>query len=324
MSEAVAAAPPEEYYDRDDAENVCLLCGRPRYQLLHEVRHFGFPFRFQRCACGLVKQTPMPNRRFFEWFFNSDLFVSAKRSGSERIWGFYDYLKDEPSRLSTSRRRFHRLRGYFPDKPRLDVLKIGPSTGTFLHVAQQRGHHALGCDISSRFVAFARETYGVEIRQGRFEELGLEAESFDVVLLFNVIENVPNLAELLAEVHRVLRPEGSFVLNFVDMRRNWLAALQRDRYFLFRPPICYIFDRHTMNAVLHRSGFETVAKLRDVRDLTLEKIATLLGWRWLLKLATLLRIAHRPFPLYAYPSRIVVARKAVAGGTAGNLTEIDR
>lgn len=323
MSALPVGRPPDELYDFDDAENACLLCGRPRFELLYEIRHYGFPFRFQRCACGLIKQTPMPNRRFFEWFFNSEVFFSAKEAGSERIWGFYDYFRDEPCRLSTSHRRYRRLRRFFPDRP-LEVLKIGPSTGTFLHVANQHGHHAIGCDVSSRFVDFARQTYGVEILHGRFEELGFADAAFDVVLLFNVIENVPNLAEFLAEVHRVLKPGGLFILNYVEMKWNWLAALQRDRYFLYRPPVCYIFERDTMDQLLQRFGFERFARLRDVRDMTVEKIVTLLGWRRLLRLAERLGLAGRAFPIYAYPSKIVVARRGTADGPLDLSMETDR
>lgn len=55
----------------------------------------------------------MPNSDFFEWFFNSDLFLSAKQADKKEIWGFYDYLKDEPSRMATSRNRYRRMWKYF-------------------------------------------------------------------------------------------------------------------------------------------------------------------------------------------------------------------
>jgi spore maturation protein CgeB len=307
--DASPAVPPRDYYDQDDSENRCFLCGRPEYRLVHEVVHFGFPFRFQRCRCGMVKQTPMPNVKFFEWFFNSEVFFSARRTGKEHIWGFYDYFADEPCRMATSRHRFRRLRRHFEGLARARMLKIGPSTGTFLKVALDHGHDAMGCDVSSRFVGYARDHYGVRIDNGRFERLGYPAGGFDAVLLFNVIENVPNQAEFLSEVNRVLPKGGLFILNFVDMKGNWLARLQGSRYFLFRPPICYVFDRDVMVRTLAAFGFEPVEWQRDWRYLHLEKISTLLGWRWLHWLARALRLHRVMFPIYAYPSRIVVATK---------------
>jgi SAM-dependent methyltransferase len=300
--------PPPDFYDPADGDNVCYLCGEPSYRLVHRVTHYGFPFEFKRCQCGLIKQTPMPNQRFFEWFFNSEVFFSSRRTGNSEIWGFYDYFKDEPCRLATSRLRYRRLRDFL-DRGSLEILKIGPATGTFLHVANQHGHHAIGCDVSERFVDYARTTYGVQIDRGRFERMGYAEGRFDVILLFNVIENVPNQSEFLTAVRRALKPGGLFILNFVDEQRNLVAALQKDRYFLYRPPICYVYSLPVMRRVLARFGFETVTWYRDIRYLHLEKVSTLLGWRWLLALARGLRIHRLPFPIYAYPSRILVARR---------------
>ena len=301
---------PPDYYDHDDGENVCYLCGAPAYSPWSQPDRYGFPVVFKRCQCRLGKQVPMPNKRFFEWFFSSDVFLSSKESGKSEIWGFYDFFGDEPCRLATSRRRYRALSRHFPKGRSLEMLKIGPATGTFLHVARQNGHRTRGCDLSTRFVEYARNTYGVEIDHGRFEDIGYANGQFDVILLFNVIENIPNPAEFLERVRQTLRPRGLFILNFVDMQCNLIAAMQKDRYFLFRPPVCYVYDLPVMKRVLGKFGFEMVALHRDIRFMHLEKIATLLRWRWILGAAKAAGIAHVKFPFYAYPSRIVVARKA--------------
>jgi 2-polyprenyl-3-methyl-5-hydroxy-6-metoxy-1,4-benzoquinol methylase len=301
--------PPAEFYDQDDSDNVCFLCGQPEYELVHEVRTYSFPFTFQRCRCGLEKQTPMPNERFFEWFFNSDIFFSAKESKANRIWGFYDYFKDEPSRLATSRRRYRKLAPFLETGRPLEIMKIGPSTGTFLHTANQHGHHAIGADVSSQFVEYARENYDVRIDHGRFEHLDYADGEFDVILLFNVIENVPNLPEFLESVHRRLKPGGHFILNHVRMERNLVARMQGQKYFMYRPPICYAFTTSVLQRVLEKYGFHVRADRADIRYMTLEKIMTLLHWRLPLRLFELLRIQRIPFPIYAYPSRILVTQR---------------
>lgn len=304
------SAPPDEYYDSDDGTNRCPACHEPRFSLLHRIEHFGFPFEFHRCACGLIKQAPMPNEDFFEWFFNSELFFSAKKTDSDEIWGFYDYFKDESSRLKTARRRFRRLSRLLPwGKPRR-IMKIGPSTGTFLYTAAQAGHDAIGCDVSDRFVQFAQDHYGVRIDHGRFERLGYADEEFDAILLFNVIENVPNIDEFLAAVARTLKPGGHFILNHVEMRRNLLARLQRDKYFLFRPPICYAFEDAALQQLLSAHGLVLRHRFLDIRYLHLEKISTLLRWRWLLRLAEHTGTARLEFPIWAYPSRISIFERA--------------
>lgn len=300
--------PPEDFYDVENSDNVCFVCQNPDYHLKYKVTHYGFPFEFKQCQCGMIKQTPMPNEAFFEWFFNSDLFISAKASKKKEIWGFYDYFKDEASRMATSRRRYRKLERYFGSGS-LNIMKIGPSTGTFLHVANQHGHRTIGCDVSERFAGYARDQYGVRIDHGRFEDMGYADGQFDVILLFNVLENVPNQDEFLAAVHRTVKPGGLFILNYVNEERNVISALQKEKYFIYRPPICYVYTRPVLERVLGDRGFEIVADHPDIRYMNIVKVATLLGWHWIVRVAGSLRIHQRPFPVFAYPSRVLIARR---------------
>lgn len=301
--------PPADFYDWADGENVCFLCNRPRYSLLFNIQSFGFPIAFKKCRCGIVKQVPMPNLKFFEWFFNSDVFFSAKDTKREHIWGFYDYFRDEECRLRTSEYRYQKMHAVFDAERPLDIMKIGSSTGTFLHVANRYGHRAMGCDVSRRFVDYAQTHYAVRIDHGRFERLGYRDRQFDVIILFNVIENIPNLYEVMTQVRRTLKVGGYFIFNFVDMRYNVMAALQRQRYFLYRPPVCYIFNATVVFALLQKVRLQPVRSFRDVRYLHLEKVFTLLNWYWPLKLAELSGVSRIPFPSYAYPSRIMIAQR---------------
>jgi SAM-dependent methyltransferase len=252
----------------------------------------------------------MPNEKFFDWFFNSSAFFDVKETEKEEIWGYYDYFSDESSRLATSKGRYRRLKKYFEFWGRpARVMKIGPATGTMLHVAQQNGHEVRGCDVSSRFAEYARKNYRVEIDNGRFEKMPYEDSQFDIILLFNVIENVPNQAEFLEAINRTLAPGGFFISNYVDMKNNLVAGIQKDKYFLYRPPICYIYTREVYRRILNNFGFEIREVKWDYRHMHLEKISTLLRWKWLHTLSKSLHINRINFPIYAYPSKIVIAQK---------------
>lgn len=301
--------PKPEYFDDNDSNNVCFLCENPIYTKSIAIDHFDFPFKYSECDCGMVKQTPMPNENFFEWFFNSDVFFSSKKTDKKFIWGYYDYFKDESSRMATSAYRHWRLRYVFNSKMSLNVMKIGPATGTFLYLAKKKGHNVIGCDISNRFANYAMDNYDVHIDIGRFEKMPYQNGQFDVLTLFNVIENVPNLEEFLVTINRTLSTGGRFIFNYVDMHNNWIAKLQGKKYFIYRPPICYILDRFTVAKMMDKYGFEIENEHFDVRFMHLEKISTLLSWKWLLRLSKALGISRLNFPIYAYPSKIIVAKK---------------
>jgi len=300
---------PAEYYDQNDSDNVCFLCNNPKYTTKYRITHFDFPFTFQTCQCGIEKQTPMPNTKFFDWFFNSEVFFSAKNTKKDYVWGFYDYFKDEPSRLATSKRRYNVLKKYFTEDRPLNVIKVGPSTGTFLNIANQHGHNAIGCDVSSKFIEYAKKNYNVRIDHGRFEHLNYEDEQFDNILFFNVIENIPNQDEFYKAVNRTLKKGGYLIFNFVDMKNNLIAKLQGHKYFMYRPPVCYNFTLEIIDRILKKYGLKRVDNKRDVRYMHLEKIFTLLHWNWMLPFIKALKIDQVNFSIHAYPSRIIVAQK---------------
>jgi hypothetical protein len=93
------------------------------------------------------------------------------------------------------------------------------------------------------------------------------------------------------------------------MHNNLIEKFQKSRYFIYRPPICYAYTNSVMAQIMHKFGFEIVDTFHDIRVLNVEKIVTLLGWKWALRLSRTLRINRLAFQVYAYPSKIVVARK---------------
>lgn len=308
-----ALLPGPDLFDSADDESVCFLCGNPAYTEVYTLKKFGYPLSFKRCQCGLEKQIPMPNAKFFEWFFNSEVFFSSRKTGEDDIWGYYDYFSDEPSRIATSRRRYRMLEKFLNVGRKLEAIKIGPATGTFLKELNDHGHHGIGCDVSQEFAEYARTNYDVHIDHGRFEAMPYADNQFDALFLLNVIENVPNLDEFMQAISRTVKPEGIFVFNYVEMHNNLIHKFQKSHYFIYRPPICYTMTRQVIDLMLAKYGFKQEAVYRDIRHMHLEKIATLLRWKWLLNISKILRINRIPFPIYAYPSKIVVARRIKSG-----------
>ncbi len=92
------------------------------------------------------------------------------------------------------------------------------------------------CDPSPPFVAAcATRNPGVEVTQGRAEELPYEADTFDVVLAQLVMHFVSDPAAAVAEMTRVLRPGGRVAVCVWDFERGmemlrafWDAAVALD------------------------------------------------------------------------------------------------
>jgi SAM-dependent methyltransferase len=111
---------------------------------------------------------------------------------------------------------FYRTRVLYPRiAPYLKgrTLDIGCGIGDMLRFRPG----TIGVDINPRNVDYCRQL-GFEARVMIPDELPFATGSFDSAILDNVLEHIVDPAPLLAEVRRVLRPGGSFVVGVPGQR----------------------------------------------------------------------------------------------------------
>ncbi len=88
---------------------------------------------------------------------------------------------------------------------------------------------AVGMDIATSKLRFLRDRHP-RLVQGSALALPFQSNAFDVVISSEVIEHLPDSAEILAEMTRVLRPGGTLILGTPDYGRplwwvlEWLYA----------------------------------------------------------------------------------------------------
>lgn len=125
-----------------------------------------------------------------------------------------------------------------PGGPGLD---IGCGYGSFVIEARRLGMDMVGIEIEEREVEYARRRLAEEriagdpatvFRRGDALELPFEAESFDAVTLWNVLEHVPDATRALSEARRVLRPGGAMYV----ICPNYAAFRREAHYGVFWPP----------------------------------------------------------------------------------------
>lgn len=107
------------------------------------------------------------------------------------------------------------------------VLEVGVGLGTDFVQFVRAGADAVGIDLTEAAVASVRERLRqegleAEVRTADAEALPFEDESFDLVYSYGVLHHTPDTSRALAEVHRVLRPDGEARIMLYS-RRSWLA-----------------------------------------------------------------------------------------------------
>jgi SAM-dependent methyltransferase len=104
--------------------------------------------------------------------------------------------------------------------------------GPGLWAAKQTGARLIGRDLSSVAVARAAERVAglgmagrAEFAQGTFERTGLQEGSADGVMTVDALQYAPDKTKALAEIARILRPDGRFAFVAFELDAESIATM---------------------------------------------------------------------------------------------------
>ncbi len=162
----------------------------------------------------------------------------------------YNELKDKPLDRELLEQFATRVRG------RGLVCDLGCGPGHVARYLAEQGVEACGLDLSAGMVAQARQLNpGIEFHQGSMLALDFPAATWiGATAFYSLIHFTPEqLPVALAEVYRVLRPNGLFLTAFHmgeevrHVEELWGQPINLD-FLFFRPQV--------MQAALETAGFE--------------------------------------------------------------------
>jgi ubiquinone/menaquinone biosynthesis C-methylase UbiE/DNA-binding transcriptional ArsR family regulator len=124
------------------------------------------------------------------------------------------------------------IRTALADKPIRALLDLGTGTGRMLELFGADIERGLGLDLSLDMLALARarlDRAGLKhcsVRHGDIYDLALPRDSFDVVIIHQVLHFLDDSAHALAEAAKVLRPGGRLLV--VDFAPHDLEFLREE------------------------------------------------------------------------------------------------
>ncbi|MCW9032842.1 MAG: metalloregulator ArsR/SmtB family transcription factor [Alphaproteobacteria bacterium] len=117
-----------------------------------------------------------------------------------------------------------------------DLLDVGTGPGRMLELFSQSSKTAVGIDMSRDMLAIARANLerdkrtNCTVRQGDMYQLPFGANSFDTVLIHQVLHYADDPARVISEASRVLRPGGRVaIVDFASHQLEDLRSEQRHR-----------------------------------------------------------------------------------------------
>lgn len=91
------------------------------------------------------------------------------------------------------------------------LLDIGCGTGEFLNAAKSAGWIVEGLEPGENARNYGAKTFGLSVNDLSHLE-NLQAETFDVITMWHVLEHVPNLNQTLQLIRKILKPKGTLVI----------------------------------------------------------------------------------------------------------------
>ena len=153
------------------------------------------------------------------------------------------------------------IRAALSDKPFRSLLDLGTGTGRMLEMFGPDIERGLGLDLSLDMLLLARDRLeraglrNCSVRQGDIYDLPLADDSFDVVILHQVLHFLDDGARAIREAARVLRPGGRLlVVDFAPHEQEFLREQFAHRRLGFAPDtVMQWITASGLDPVMHKS-----------------------------------------------------------------------
>jgi SAM-dependent methyltransferase len=239
------------------SQQPCSICGGTCRVLLDGLfdDRFGAPgvFAIVQCThCGLEQTRPRPSeddlKALYERFYNAGVQPDSAyqrlrerflASGLYRLWLKWDGDMSFHGRQGTGR-----------------LLDVGCNEGRGLSLYASNGFQVEGLELNELAARVARKR-GFPVHTATLAQFTSEA-SYDVVVLANVLEHAWDPTKMLAEVRRLLKPEGEVWISCPNTASLWRRLFGRNWVNWHVPYHLWHFSPVTINEVLSGAGFEIV------------------------------------------------------------------
>jgi 2-polyprenyl-3-methyl-5-hydroxy-6-metoxy-1,4-benzoquinol methylase len=166
------------------------------------------------------------------------------------------------------------------------ILDVGCYFGSLIYQIYQQGYkNVYGIDVRDHAVQAGKQQYPILAENITFYEgdvLPYDEGTFDVVMMFDVIEHIPEVEDFLAtQVFRVLKPGGKFIFQTPNKITNIPWEIVNKRSFTaYKAYHCSLQTRGSLRQMLEKVGFSqiTIEKHNIITDYNQNRLQEKIGF----------------------------------------------
>lgn len=211
-------------------KEICPINKNCNFHFLYNstFKDYNLPI-FQCKTCGLQKLYPRPSQ--LEELYQEDYYHGkAKFAYTDERNKFKYHSHVWNSRLKL-------IRKY---KSIGSILEVGSSFGGFLTRAKVFGYQIQGIELSEYSCNYAN-SMGIPTFHGDLESSPFENESFDIIVLNEVIEHLPNPKLSLDRLVNLLKPKGLIIIQTANFE-GWQAKDELSNYHYYLPGHLFYYN----------------------------------------------------------------------------------
>lgn len=229
----------------------CVLCDSSHISALFKKNKY----LMVKCRnCGVIYQMPQENK--------SNYLKNVQKH----------YSKVDPSfKVAYSRKILYKRflnQVIHIKKKAARLLDIGCGMGYFLYLAKKDGWNVFGLELSPDLVKIGIQNFELYIQCGDFEESNFTDNYFDVITLWNVIDEFPDPLGCITKAKRILKPGGVLYMRtpnaafhlFLYRIQQALKKLHLEHIMPYQSFIFHIFNfnKKTVNWIFNNNGFKNI------------------------------------------------------------------
>ncbi len=138
-----------------------------------------------------------------------------------------------------------------------NVLEIGSATGLFLKYMDLQGFKSTGIELCKESVEYGKKEYGVNLINGRLEEIKLNQGTFDFIHFSHLIEHVNNPPDFLMKIYNLLK-KGGYIMLATPNSSGLFAKYYKESWRCIVDDHLFIFNKKNINYLLKKINFKII------------------------------------------------------------------
>lgn len=216
-----------------EQEIFCLVCLNKSLEYLYEKSSYTI-YRCPNCTTHLI--FPLPSDEEIMNFYADDY-----SSG---------YIKNKAYKQKEAKKIIRRINKKIAIG---NLLEIGASAGFNLAEAQSFGWKVYGTEYSDDGIAFAKQSYGIELFKGDLSDAYYPDNYFDAIIAYNVIEHIKSIHDFMREIQRIAKP-GCIVEIQTCKTEHIIVQILKQKWKAYKPvehiiyfttkSLTYLFEKY--------------------------------------------------------------------------------